>query len=591
MHAHNDYEQPIPFHAAFTRQAGSIEADVFLQNGELYVAHTRQDIRPDRTLEALYLKPLQATLQKNAGKLYAQGDDTLQLFIDLKTEGTSTMQALARKLAAYPDIIQNPAIRVVISGDVPPASAWEKYPAYFYFDGRPGQRYSPGQASRIALVSDNFRKYTAWNGKGLIVQAEREKIEQLIDSVHRQGQKIRFWATPEGVNAWKTLMRMEVDWLGTDQVTELTHYLLKLPDTEYRNTEKHALYAPKYVNNDQQKKVRNVILLIGDGMGLAQMYAAYTAMSGQLNLFNMLNIGFAKTASSDSYITDSAGGATAIATGRKTNNRFIGVDQAGKPHPAIPDLIHSRGMKSALISSGDITDATPACFYAHQPERSRSEAIAADFLNSPVSILIGGNYDAFAARKDGRNLVSELGRKGYRVASQFAALDTLSSGQFVVLDSKAVVARSKGRGDFLTRSLNKTIATLGQNEKGFFIMAEGAQIDWGGHANQMSYVVQEMLDFDRMVGEAMKFADEDGETLVIVTADHETGGLSLLDGDFEQGYVAGHFSTGDHSAVAVPVFAYGPHSLDFRGVYENTEIFRRSMCRSLGNTTRKPKNR
>ena len=108
-------------------------------------------------------------------------------------------------------------------------------------------------------------------------------------------------------------------------------------------------------------------------------------------------------------------------------------------------------------------------------------------------------------------------------------------------------------------------------------MAEGAQIDWGGHANQMSYVVQEMLDFDRMAGEAMKFADEDGETLVMITADHETGGLSLLDGDFKEGYVAGHFSTGDHSAVAVPVFAYGPHSLDFRGVYENTEIFRKIM--------------
>jgi alkaline phosphatase len=157
-------------------------------------------------------------------------------------------------------------------------------------------------------------------------------------------------------------------------------------------------------------------------------------------------------------------------------------------------------MKSALISSGDITDATPASFYAHQTERSLSEAIAADFLNSPVSILIGGNYEAFAARKDGRNLAVELGRKGYCVASHFAALDTLSSGQFVILDSKAVAARSKGRGDFLTRSLNKSIATLGKNEKGFFIMAEGAQIDWGGHANQMSYVVQEMLDFDRMAG-------------------------------------------------------------------------------------------
>jgi alkaline phosphatase len=232
VHAHNDYEQPIPFYAAFNRQAGSIEADIFLQKGELYVAHTPEGIQADRTLDALYLKPLQAAIRKNGGKVYAHGNDTLQVFIDLKTEGTSTMQALVRKLGGYPDITKNSFIRVVISGDVPPASGWEKYPAYFYFDGRPGRQYSPEQAKRIALVSDNFRKYTNWNGKGVIVQAERQKIGQLIDSVHRQGQKIRFWATPEGINAWKTLMRMGVDWLGTDQVTELTEYLRKLPGTE-----------------------------------------------------------------------------------------------------------------------------------------------------------------------------------------------------------------------------------------------------------------------------------------------------------------------------------------------------------------------
>ncbi|MCD8538543.1 MAG: alkaline phosphatase [Leadbetterella sp.] len=108
-------------------------------------------------------------------------------------------------------------------------------------------------------------------------------------------------------------------------------------------------------------------------------------------------------------------------------------------------------------------------------------------------------------------------------------------------------------------------------------MAEGAQIDYGGHANELPYVVTEMLDFDRLVGEALRFADSNGETLVIVTADHETGGLTLLDGDTKRGYVDGQFSTTDHTGVMVPVFAYGPHSLDFRGIFPNTDINRRLL--------------
>jgi len=104
-------------------------------------------------------------------------------------------------------------------------------------------------------------------------------------------------------------------------------------------------------------------------------------------------------------------------------------------------------------------------------------------------------------------------------------------------------------------------------------MAEGAQVDYGGHKNDLPYVTSEVLDFDRLVGAALKFADEDGETLVVVTADHETGGLSLLDGDFSKGYVGGQFSTHDHSAIPVPVFAYGPGSQLFEGVYENTALF------------------
>jgi alkaline phosphatase len=187
--------------------------------------------------------------------------------------------------------------------------------------------------------------------------------------------------------------------------------------------------------------------------------------------------------------------------------------------------------------------------------------------------MIGGGAKHFNQRKDGKDLPKLLQDKGYTFSTNLNELNNIRSDKYLVLDSNAERSMLTGRGEFLTQSLEKSIASLRKQNKGFFIMAEGAQIDYGGHANIVPYVATEMMDFDKAIGAAMKFADEDGHTLVIVTADHETGGLSLLDGNISKGYVDGHFSTNDHSAVMVPVFAYGPHSLDFRGVYENTEIF------------------
>ncbi len=578
IHAHNDYQQPIPFLNAYSLRVGSIEADVFFKNNILFVAHEPQEIAPDRTLEALYLKPLQAQIRKNKGTAYPDKKAELQLLIDLKTAGATTLPALVKLLGSYPEIINNPTIKIIISGEKPVPTSWADFPAFIHFDGTPGQHYNSAQSQRVGLISASFRKYTAWNGKGKIVAAELIKIQRLIDSVHHLNQKLRFWATPDNVNTWKTLMQLGVDYIGTDDVTNLTTFLKKLPQNEFQlSAPAYPVYQPKYVNNDQFKKVKNVILLIGDGMGLAQIYAGYTAHAGKLNLFNFLNIGLSKTSAADTYITDSAAGATAMATGKKTNNRYVGVDPQGKRLTPIPELITAYQMKTALISAGDITDATPACFYAHQNERSLSEAIALDFTSSPVDILIGGNSRSFIKRTDSRNLFTELQQKGFRTANQLASFVPGAAAKFVVLDSTAMLSKVKGRNDFLKNALRTSIQALQPNKAGFFIMAEGAQIDHGGHQNNLPYAVQEMLDFDQLVGEALQFADENGETLVIVTADHETGGLSLLDGNVAKNYVAGNFSTDDHSAVPVPVFAYGPHSLDFRGVYENTALFDKIM--------------
>ncbi|GAB3253191.1 hypothetical protein GCM10027347_12840 [Larkinella harenae] len=573
-HSHNDYEQTIPFWQAYDQQFGSIEADVYARNGKLYVAHDSADVMPERTLEALYIKPMVEKTRANQGKIYADAPYKLQWLIDLKSPARLALPLLVQSLSAYPDVFgEKGPVTVVVSGAIPPPDQFAQYPIWLQFDGRPGVAYTPEQLAHIGLISQDFKRYTRWNGKGLIVKKERETIQDVIRQVHLQNKKIRFWATPDNINTWKTLMNLGVDFINTDRIAPLGEFLRLRQTAEYQHPTPHSLYQPTYRNNDNRSRVKNVILLIGDGMGLAQIYAGLTANRGDLNLAKFLNIGFSKTSAADTYITDSAAGATAMATGHKTNNRAIGVDSAGKTVTAIPTLIKPWHMVSGLITAGGVTDATPAAFYAHQPDRMFEREIAADFLRSPVQILIGGGHRYFQEEK----VLDTLRQRGYQIGTAFQQLDALKP-PFVLLDDQSVLAMSKGRTDFLQKSLRKAFKELQSNKAGFFLMAEGAQIDYGGHVNDVRYVVQEMLDFDQAIGDAIRFADSNGETLVIVTADHETGGLSLLDGDLKRGYVDGHFSTNDHSGVMVPVFAYGPHSLDFRGVYENTEIHHRIMA-------------
>lgn len=573
-HSHNDYEQTIPFWQAYDQKFGSIEADIYARNGKLYVAHDSADITSEHTLEALYIKPIVDKVRANKGKIYANATYELQWLIDLKSPAQLALPLLVQALSAYPDVFgEKGPVNVVVSGNVPSPDQFATYPIWIQFDGRPNVTYTPEQLAHVGLISQDFTRYTRWNGKGLIVKKERTNIQEVIRQVHQQGKKIRFWATPDNINTWKTLMNLGVDYINTDQIAPLGKFLSRRQTAEYQNPTPHSLYQPTYRNNDNRSRVKNVILLIGDGMGLAQIYAGLTANRGDLNLAKFLNIGFSKTSAADTYITDSAAGATAMATGQKTNNRAIGVDSTGKALAAIPTLIKPWNMVSGIISAGSVTDATPAAFYAHQPDRMFEREIASDFLRNPVPVLIGGGHRYFKEEK----VLDTLRQRGYQIGTTFSELDKMKT-PFVMLDDQSVVAVSKGRKDFLQKSLHKTIQALQPNKAGFFVMAEGAQIDYGGHVNDIRYVVQEMLDFDQAIGDAIRFADSNGETLVIVTADHETGGLSLLDGDLKRGYVDGNFSTNDHSGIMVPVFAYGPHSLDFRGVYENTEIQKKIMA-------------
>ena len=576
IHSHNDYAGALPFYGAYANETGVIEADVFLVNNELFVAHTAKEIGAHNTLKSLYLEPLAAKVKVSEGKAY-QSNKPLILMIDVKSEAETTLKVIADQLKTFPEIISNKNVKIVISGNRPSINKWTTYPEFICFDGRLNETYSPAELARVEMISEDLHKITVWNGKGVLTQTDLEKIQQSIKIAHDQNKKVRFWATQDNVNTWMTLMNLKVDFIGTDNVPALAQFIKKIKTTFYQNTEFHQAYVPENNSAFAKKKPKNVILLIGDGMGLTQIYAGYTANKGQLSLFNIPTQGLSVTKASDSYITDSAAGATAMATGHKTNNRFISVDESGKPLALLTQQLAKKNYKTAIISAGNITDATPAAFYAHQPERSYNEPIAGDFLDNPSDILIGGGLKEFTTRKDGRDLSKLLVERGYTFSDKFSTLDTIKNNRFVVLEDAAVVSMKEGRGDFLTKSLRKATSTFGKTKNPFFIMAEGAQIDYGGHQNNVEYVVREMLDFDKLVGQAMEFVDKNAETLLIVTADHETGGLSLIGGSIAKGNVQGSFSTNDHTAVPVPVFAYGPGAQNFAGVYQNTEIYFKIM--------------
>ncbi|WP_240345268.1 alkaline phosphatase [Flavobacterium sp. CLA17] len=372
--------------------------------------------------------------------------------IDIKSDAESTLKLIVQQLKTFQEIISSKNIKVVISGNRPLSAQWASYPEFIYFDGRLNENYSPEELARIEMMSQDLKELTVWNGKGVLTQADLGKIQSTIKKVYDQHKKIRFWATQDNVNTWVTLMNLKVDFIGTDDVAALAEFIKKIKTTFYQNTEFHEAYIPKNsAAAFKNKKPKNVILLIGDGMGLSQIYAGYTANKGQLNLFNIPTQGLSVTYASDSYITDSAAGATAMATGHKTNNRFISVDENGKPLELITQQLAKKNFKTAIISAGNITDATPAAFYTHQPERSSNEPIAYDFLANLSDILIGGGINEFIARKDGKDLSKMLIEKGYSFSDKFTSLDTIKNSKIVILDDNAVVSMKDGRGDFLAK--------------------------------------------------------------------------------------------------------------------------------------------
>lgn len=327
-----------------------------------------------------------------------------------------------------------------------------------------------------------------------------------------------------------------------------------------------------------EKHPKNIILLIGDGMGITQISAGMYSNGNHLNLEEFPVVGLHKPYSSNSLITDSAAGATAFASGVKTYNGAIGVAQDSSVVKTILEEAEEHGLATGLITTSTIVHATPAAFIAHVSSRNKMEEIAASFLDTEVDLFIGGGKKFFTERSDNRNLYQELENKGYTVSDyQKEPLTDMVvdyGKNFAYLTDRADPKQQRHGRDFLKPAamLGTVMLSKRGQDKGFFLMIEGAQIDWGGHANDSDYIISEMIDFDETIGAILKFAEEDGETLVVVTADHETGGFAINPGS-KMNAIKAAFTTDYHTATLIPVFAYGPGSSLFGGIYENSDIY------------------
>jgi hypothetical protein len=232
-HAHNDYAHERPLLDALDHGFCSVEADVHLVDGRLLVAHDRRNVRPDRTLEALYFDPLRERVQINGGRVYRNGPE-VTLLIDFKSEAEATYTALRQVLNDYaemltvfrPDGIEHRAVAVIISGNRPRETMAAEARRYCAMDGRLGDLESDAPVHLIPLISESWHRVFAWRGFGPMSESDRQKLEALVERIHKRGCRVRFWAAPDRLAAWRELRVAGVDLINTDNLTGLQQFLL-----------------------------------------------------------------------------------------------------------------------------------------------------------------------------------------------------------------------------------------------------------------------------------------------------------------------------------------------------------------------------
>lgn len=329
------------------------------------------------------------------------------------------------------------------------------------------------------------------------------------------------------------------------------------------------------------RQVKNVIFFIGDGMGITHITATRIYLEGidhRFTIENMPVTGLVTTHSVDKLITDSAAGATALATGFKTQNGVIGLSPDSLILYSILEAARDKGLATGLIATSSITHATPAGFAAHVMSRQQEDVIASQLLDAQIPLIMGGGksffipqQDSLSRRKDEKNLITEAVSRGYQFVENKDQLP--SDLKLPLLGLFAAEALShQSTEPSLKEMTEKAIDLLSENKKGFFLMVEGSQIDWAAHENDFPYLIKEMTEFDEAVAAALAFAEKDKHTLIVVTADHETGGLLITGGTKEGKDIKLKWGTTGHTGTPVPLFATGAQAHLFTGLKDNTQL-------------------
>ena len=372
------------------------------------------------------------------------------------------------------------------------------------------------------------------------------------------------------------------------------------------------LFATSCNNNVAEKpQVKNVIYLIGDGMGFGAVSSLLLSEDSVTGFEQAPVIGLSETCSANNYVTDSPAGGTALACGIRTKNGYLGVDPEGKPLTSILRKAQAMGKRSGIVVNTVLTEATPAAFYAGVTSRSMSFDIAKQFTESGVDVAIGAGLEPFIKRPDSLDLTATLINKGYDVHLDWKTVLNTTSKKFVgilpmgdvhrrnesgnttagaadgaeVCLAAKLAASSEENGDttrlseptvYLEKATAKALEVLSNdNRQGFFLMIESAIIDGYGHNNDSEGMIEEMKEFDNTLRQLVAYVNQHPETLLVVTADHETGGTGVSYKSYEVGSttpVQLSFSTKGHTGTVVPVFAYGAGAEAFAGIMKNTDL-------------------
>ncbi len=312
-----------------------------------------------------------------------------------------------------------------------------------------------------------------------------------------------------------------------------------------------SMFLSVYAN----ETIKQVIFIIGDGMGLNQV----CKLDSPNQFERAQEIGLSKTYSASNKVTDSAAGGTALACGVKTNNGVLGLNADSIPVKSILTLLQEKGFSTGIVASCRINHATPASYYAHQINRNMDAEILQDlYANGPDVFVAGGNKLLS---------VEKLEQAGYKFVDNIADLQKQEEGKVACVLATEDMPAAPERGNNILLGTAETLRLLEKNEKGFFLMIEGSQIDWAGHNNNADYMQAEMEDINKVIGLCMDYADQNPGTLVIITADHETGGTTIVGEGKEYKY-----ATGNHTGAMVPVYSYGTGAENFNGIFENTSF-------------------